>query len=136
MLRCKIEGCEATPIARDLCNKHYQQARRQNDLARFAKKARNRVRQLQPEETAWLAGLIEGEGCFSINRHKRRGKSYAYAVFTLAMTDEDVVRKAHALSGVGGVTKRKKIKDNHKTVWVWTVGSHVEVMELASLVKS
>lgn len=42
------------------------------------------------KEIAWIAGLLEGEGCFSFDRR---------AVIQLAMTDKDVVKKASKLFG-------------------------------------
>lgn len=37
-------------------------------------------------ELAWLAGLLEGEGCFGY---------YSYPTVKLEMTDRDVVERAH-----------------------------------------
>ena len=42
-------------------------------------------------ELAWLAGLLEGEGCFGVLNGRAR--------LQLRMTDEDVVRKAAAFLG-------------------------------------
>lgn len=41
----------------------------------------------------WLAGLLEGEGCFSVSK---KGK-YAYPKISLNMTDRDVVLRASKL---------------------------------------
>lgn len=49
----------------------------------------------------WLAGVLEGEGCFTttVQRGKYKGKSYEYVYpcIQLNMTDEDVVRRAAGL---------------------------------------
>jgi hypothetical protein len=42
-------------------------------------------------ETAWLAGLLEGEGCFSL--HPGRGKR-VYARVSMCSTDRDIVTRA------------------------------------------
>ena len=42
------------------------------------------------KETAWLAGILEGEGCFSFNRT---------AIITLSMTDLDIVKRVAVLFG-------------------------------------
>jgi len=47
-------------------------------------------------EIAWLAGLLEGEGCFPLNR-KASGRCDAR--IQLNMTDEDVVRRAAKMLG-------------------------------------
>ena len=39
----------------------------------------------------WLAGLLEGEGCFSLSRGK-------YPIINLVMTDEDIVVRVAALT--------------------------------------
>lgn len=44
---------------------------------------------------AWMAGLLEGEGCFGFTRN--RGKSYAR--IALKMTDEDIVSRVSILWG-------------------------------------
>ena len=48
---------------------------------------------MKVRDLGWLAGLLEGEGCFRLNRGK-------YPVIALAMTDEDVVVKAAILMKV------------------------------------
>lgn len=55
------------------------------------------MRELSSEETAWLAGIIEGEGCL-VNRKDQ------CVVINVTMTDEDVVRRIHLLTGAGNVT--------------------------------
>ena len=44
---------------------------------------------LSVKDIAWLAGLVEGEGCFTVD-----AKRPAYPRFRLGMTDFDVVRSA------------------------------------------
>lgn len=49
-----------------------------------------------PFELAWLAGIIEGEGCiYFVNRRGWRGGIRVH------MTDEDVVRRCLAVTGLG-----------------------------------
>ncbi|KKK84081.1 hypothetical protein LCGC14_2786950 [marine sediment metagenome] len=43
-------------------------------------------------DIAWLAGLLEGEGCFRLNRGK-------YPTITLSMCDGDIVVRAATLMG-------------------------------------
>lgn len=44
-------------------------------------------------ETAWVAGVLEGEGCFDYNRTPK------YPRIRLEMTDGDVVHRVQALTG-------------------------------------
>ncbi len=46
-------------------------------------------------EIAWLAGLLEGEGCFYLERDRAKKKKYPN--IKLQMTDEDIVVKAAVL---------------------------------------
>ena len=59
-------------------------------------------------EIAWAAGLIEGEGTVCV---KGSGGLYVGA----SMTDEDVIRKIHSISGIGTVTMPKKLENRKQT---------------------
>src|SRR5258706_14481281 len=50
---------------------------------------------LSMKDLYWLAGVLEGEGCFTADRVKDK----CYPKVTLRMTDEDTVRKAAKLFG-------------------------------------
>jgi hypothetical protein len=51
------------------------------------------------EETAWLAGLLEGEGSFFMISSRVGGKVYRYPCVAVAMTDRDVIERAASLMG-------------------------------------
>lgn len=59
---------------------------------------------LSTKDIAWVAGLLEGEGCFMWNPfvHRQHGKEYKYnrATIQLFMTDSDVVDRAASILGV------------------------------------
>lgn len=59
---------------------------------------------MNEKELYWLAGLLEGEGCFS--RTKKTGKIF----IALEMTDEDIVNKVAKIFGVKyySITPRKE----------------------------
>lgn len=61
---------------------------------------------MTPEETAWLAGLLEGEGCFYLQRARGYWKR-GYPALRLQMTDHDVVARAAALMGGARVQRRE-----------------------------
>ena len=64
-----------------------------------------------PSEIQWLAGLLEGEGCF----HGYRGK-YANPKVQLVMTDSDVVERAAKIMDVSS-TKQKHITLGGKNIY-------------------
>lgn len=73
-------------------------------------------------ERAWLAGLVEGEGCF-------QGRGRAQLAVTLAMTDEDVIRAAQDVTKLGQVTGPYK-KSGKKLQWHWHVSQAHEAAAL------
>lgn len=69
-------------------------------------------------EIAWLAGIIEGEGCFVLRNNGTR--------ITLVMTDEDIIKKIHQITGLGTVhfyekSQYKNGQAHHKDIWHWSV---------------
>lgn len=74
------------------------------------------------ENISWFSGLFEGEGSISINRDKT-----VRAVLQITMTDEDVIRKAHNIIGVGNVTgPHGPYRPNEKPTWSWRVSRFEE----------
>jgi len=74
----------------------------------------------------WFAGLFEGEG--SIYRNdKRRQLS-----MSIKMVDEDTVRSAYKVVGVGSVfTRLPDNNPNHKRIYDWRTGKRNEILEVA-----
>lgn len=54
-------------------------------------------------ELAWVAGLLEGEGCFTIANQRQWSRHYRYPVIACTMTDLDVIQRLHKLVGMGRV---------------------------------
>lgn len=77
---------------------------------------------MTPEQTAWLAGLFEGEGCILHTRVKppksRRTNGETARRLAISMTDEDVIRRVHAITGVGAVKIHPR-RHGWKTAYVW-----------------
>lgn len=63
------------------------------------------------EEIAWIAGLLEGEGCFT-----NSGKSTSPIIY-LMMCDLDVVEKAKTIIGSTGKISIRERGDNHKLAY-------------------
>lgn len=62
----------------------------------------------------WLAGLLEGEGCFSTTKWKGKLKTYVYPRVDMTSTDRDVVVRAAAL--MGGQVRAKRPQRAHYKV--------------------
>jgi hypothetical protein len=68
-------------------------------------------------EVYWLAGLLEGEGCFTTNK-----QSYGiYPVVRIYMTDRDVLFKARQISGVGTIHGPYMRKGHRIPISAWCV---------------
>jgi|ERR1035437_4670833 hypothetical protein len=55
------------------------------------------------EDTAWAAGLFEGEGSFDVKRSVAKGNWYSYLRLQIDSTDEDVLRKFLTVAACGKV---------------------------------
>ena len=55
---------------------------------------------MKQRDLDWLAGLLEGEGCFGTTRNHVKGHIYAYPQIQLRMCDQDIVLRAAQLLGV------------------------------------
>jgi len=85
---------------------------------------------------AWVAGLLEGEGCFFPIEYKTpKYGPYVYARVAVLMTDLDVLQRIQDLTGVGKITG-PTIRENpkHKPIWKWTVTKHRDALLLMEAV--
>lgn len=73
---------------------------------------------MTPRDIEWLAGLLEGEGCFGFYYLKRNqnGTGYYCPQIRLSMTDRDVVGRAAKLMGTR-VYLREGTPKGNKPVW-------------------
>ncbi len=65
-------------------------------------------------EAAWIAGLLEGEGCFDYNRTSK------YLRIRVMMTDHDVLSRLQDIAG-GSIHNVKQQKSHHKPLKEWTI---------------
>jgi hypothetical protein len=71
-------------------------------------------------DVAWLAGLMEGDGCFFLNKH------YGPRV-QLTMTDFDVVRKARDKTGACGSVREYQPVGGRKPALKWEVSGKLAI---------
>lgn len=78
-----------------------------------------------------MAGIIEGEGCFSTN-------TGPYGVkLTVKMTDEDIIRRLQAVTGAGQVRGPYSPRSHElgtKPQWVWCVSKRADVHRIIGAV--
>lgn len=91
---------------------------------------------MSDRDLGWLAGILEGEGCFAMAWDLRRKRRQVQV--RVCMTDEDVVRRCQSISGLGTLTPQKPStawnKPHHKPIWRWYVGRATDIHDLLTLV--
>jgi hypothetical protein len=80
---------------------------------------------MTPEQAAWVAGILEGEGSFVSS------KSIAIQV---TMTDLDILQRLRQLTGVGRIYSITRRKDIHKDAWIWAVQRRAHIRHVINAV--
>lgn len=77
----------------------------------------------------WLAGFIDGEGCFRV--HKSKGGDYYACHFTLKLRDDDgpILHAIVERTGVGYI-KPDLVRGKSQPCLVWVVGSKADCLKL------
>lgn len=83
---------------------------------------------------AWAAGVLEGEGCFSIHAKKDRPSTTTSAIHC-EMTDRDIVERLKDTFGVGTINERLNISgrrdtSKRKPSYIWSVQNKQGVLEV------
>lgn len=89
-------------------------------------------------EIAWAAGILEGEGCFSVFKRKDRPNTTTCSIH-LEMTDEDIIRRVRDVFNVGTVNIRQNVtgrsdKRPRKVSWIWSVQNKTGVRSVLEAV--
>lgn len=78
-------------------------------------------------EIAWAAGIFEGEGCILLSIGKRTQR-----LLVVQMTDEDVIRRFHAvLGGIGSlfpIKQHRTWQPHWKPAWRWSCGAWSDIL--------
>lgn len=98
------------------------------------------VHQQAPERLAWLAGLMDGEGCFGLyasrtNKRWNEGTMYKPQVY-LRMVHRPTIDFAHSI--IGGIERYEFPPSKQKRcrpTWGISVGSTIRVVELLSAIR-
>lgn len=77
---------------------------------------------------AWAAGILEGEGCFSIFKRSSATWNHKTVAIHCEMTDEDTIVKLRDVFDVGTILKRDaKLRNDGRSrqnTWIWSVQNH------------
>lgn len=91
-------------------------------------------RVVEPALGHWIAGFIDGEGCFRV--HSERRGSYYAAHFALKQRDDDASLLAFIAdrTGIGRVKDDGSRSGNSKPCAVWVVESKIDAQRLVCLI--
>ena len=81
----------------------------------------------------WVAGFIDGEGCFRIHKSKiSSGHPYYAAQFSLKVRDDDrpVIEEIVSRTGIGRISAYSRREGNSKPCCLWQVWSQEESLKL------
>jgi hypothetical protein len=82
-------------------------------------------------ELGWVAGLLEGEGCFFVNTSGTpQYGPYAYARVAVCMTDRDVLERLQEVTGIGRL--EKSVRERTRSTSRYRSGSSVGTRRLSS----
>ena len=76
------------------------------------------MKEYTKEMLAYTAGLIDGEGCISLNRH--RPNSFRFPSVAVTNTTIELLNFLKENFG-GDITIRKVYKSSHKQTWYWRI---------------
>lgn len=125
MKKCQVLDCQNNVVARGLCLKHYRRFRR-TGLPTVPEIDRTLW---TPENIAWVAGIVEGEGNICYRPCKTAGR------LRVRMTDKDVLDKLYDITKIGvinGPYYRKNPK--HKPSWDWCVNKKRHLVAILQVI--
>jgi predicted nucleic acid-binding Zn ribbon protein len=110
-------------------NRHYKQIQRGTAAYTERPDPIDLLGSMQADQLGWVAGIIEGEGNFGLNRRKYRDMTYINGVVQVSMTDEDMVRRLREWTGIGRVSGPHcpPSRGKNKPHWAWHVTRWVEI---------
>jgi hypothetical protein len=78
--------------------------------------------QISAIDVAYMAGLIDGEGCIHISRDNKNGHVYYTLILTIANSDPRMLLWIEERFG-GKVVPKTRCKSNRLQAWAWSVVS-------------
>jgi hypothetical protein len=92
----------------------------QNHVHHFPVASSSSVQTHQLTGLAWAAGIIDGEGCLYVHKHKR---NYV-ATLRVKMIHRPTIERLEQTFGVGTLRTDPPGKQSKRQTWSWTVSGH------------
>lgn len=90
-----------------------------------------KVRKLSPEEAAYLAGLIDGEGTIALTR-KHRGE-YRQLMVSISSTEQPLLKYVKKVIGAGRITNKCTYQSNHTPSVTYAISNRQALDVLAQV---
>lgn len=85
-------------------------------------------------ELGWVTGLLEGEGCFTIKKGKRKNGFSCTLAIRVVSTDRDVIDRLHKLVPAGSVCKPTRKTKGDKQIYSWSLQNTRAVLDLLVII--
>ncbi len=79
------------------------------------------MKDLNISDLAYIAGLIDGEGCIYVTNRKSRGRYTMSAGLNISSTTKNLIEWLHEVTGIGSITCQKRNQDRWKPMYKWNV---------------
>lgn len=83
------------------------------------------VESLSDWRLAYIAGIIDGEGCISLSKEKKTG--YFIPSVFVGMCDAMCINLLHVYTGLGSLSHRAASQGGKKPVYIWQVRGRLEI---------
>jgi len=134
--KCEVKVCWRDSYCKGYCPTHYSWFREHGEKPThmIGFPTGKRGVKLNPKNwskpnIAWVAGLLEGEGCWSTHKGSRSGS------LQCAMTDKDVIYKLKDIIGGGSIYYRKR-PHGWKDVWSYSLSTGSAIYAISCAVYS
>lgn len=96
------------------------------------------MREMSVADKAWVAGIIEGEGCLRFYDATAGKASTCVASIVVVMTDQDAIEQLSATTGLGNSGENQRYGDDlfrRKRMFRWAVTDRQGVLDLLTVLR-
>ncbi len=86
-----------------------------------------KLKELTIIESAYLAGLMDGEGSIMLTRNNRSDMFKSPKV-SMPSTSLGLIKACADMTGIGSISQKKKAMDHHKQSYVWAKSGNQQVL--------
>ncbi len=87
---------------------------------------------MTPEEAAWLAGYIDGDGCVSLSN--RSGRVWRSPLLVIDSCDTELLDEVIRLAG-GALIKKPSREAHHRQAWTWRLTGADNIIALLTKIE-